>query len=99
MASLEKMAGRLPDAISKRFVSFLQKVEVDEHHVGVYASKKDGRIIKADHPQALLHGSLVSQHRRNDYEWQVCECCSALSLDRGFPLWSLASHIKNGQSG
>ncbi len=26
----------------------------------MYASKKDGRIIKADHPQALLHGSLVS---------------------------------------
>ena len=35
-------------------------LEVDEHHVGVYASKKDGRIIKADHPQALLHGSARS---------------------------------------
>lgn len=36
------------------------KVEIDEHHVGVYASKTDDRIIKADHPKALLHGSLVS---------------------------------------
>lgn len=51
---------QLPDAISKRYRFIPAKVEVDEHHVGVYASKKDGRIIKADHPQALLHGSLVS---------------------------------------
>ena len=28
--------------------------------MGVYASKTDDRIIKADHPKALLHGSLVS---------------------------------------
>lgn len=51
---------QLPDAISKRYRFIPAKIEIDEHHVGVYASKKDGRIIKADHPQALLHGSLVS---------------------------------------
>jgi transposase len=51
---------RLPDAVSKRYRFIPAKVEVDEHHVGVYASKKDGRIIKAKHPKALLHGSLVS---------------------------------------
>lgn len=51
---------QLPDAISKRYRFILAKVEIDEHHVGVYASKKDGRILKADHPKALLHGSLVS---------------------------------------
>lgn len=28
--------------------------------MGVYASKIDDSIIKADHPKALLHGSLVS---------------------------------------
>ena len=28
--------------------------------MGVYASKTDDRIIKAEHPKALLHGSLVS---------------------------------------
>lgn len=51
---------QLPDAISKRYRFIPAKVEIDEHHVGVYASKKDGRILKADHPKALLHGSLVS---------------------------------------
>ena len=51
---------QLPDAISKRYRFIPAKVEIYEHHVGVYASKKDGRILKADHPKALLHGSLVS---------------------------------------
>lgn len=35
------------------------KVEVEEHHIGVYASKTDEHMVKADHPKALLHGSLV----------------------------------------
>lgn len=51
---------QLPDAISKRYKFIPAKVEVDEHHVGVYASKSDGHIVKADHPKALLHGSPVS---------------------------------------
>ena len=51
---------QLPDAISKRYRFIPAKVEIDEHHVGVYASKTDNHIIKADHPKALLHGSLVS---------------------------------------
>ena len=51
---------QLPDAISKHYRFIPAKVEIDEHHVDVYASKTDGRIIKADHPKALLHGSLVS---------------------------------------
>ena len=51
---------QLPDAIAKRYRFIPAKVEVDEHHVGVYAGKADGRIIKAPHPRALLHGSLVS---------------------------------------
>lgn len=50
---------QLPDAISKHYRFIPAKVEIDEHHVGVYASKTDDRIIKADHPKALLHGSLV----------------------------------------
>lgn len=36
------------------------RVEVEEHHIGVYASKKDCHMKKEDHPKALLHGSLVS---------------------------------------
>ena len=51
---------QLPDAISKHYRFIPAKVEIDEHHVGVYASKTDDRIIKAEHPKALLHGSLVS---------------------------------------
>ena len=51
---------QLPDAISKRYRFIPAKVEIDEHHVGVYASETDDRIIKVDHPKALLHGSLVS---------------------------------------
>ena len=51
---------QLPDAISKRYHFTPAKVEVDEHHVGVYASKADGHMVKAKHPKALLHGSPVS---------------------------------------
>jgi len=51
---------QLPDAIARRYRFIPAKVEVDEHHIGVYASKTDGHVIKAEHPKALLHGSLVS---------------------------------------
>ena len=51
---------QLPDAVSKRYHFIPAKVEVDEHHVGVYVSKTDGHIVKAPHPKALLHGSAVS---------------------------------------
>jgi len=51
---------QLPDMITKRYHFTPAKVEVDEHHVGVYASKSDGHMVKADHPKPLLHGSLVS---------------------------------------
>ena len=51
---------QLPDAISRKYHFVPAKVEVEEHHVGVYASKTDEHMVKADHPKALLHGSLVS---------------------------------------
>ena len=51
---------QLPDAISRKYHFVPAKVEVEEHHIGVYASKTDEHMIKADHPEALLHGSLVS---------------------------------------
>ena len=51
---------QLPDAISKRYNFIPAKVEVEEHHIGVYASKADGHMTKAEHPRGLLHGSLVS---------------------------------------
>lgn len=51
---------QLPDEISRRYRFTPAKVEVDEHHVGVYASKVDEHMVKAPHPKALLHGSPVS---------------------------------------
>lgn len=33
---------QLPDAISRRYRFVPAKVEVEEHHIGVYADKKDG---------------------------------------------------------
>ena len=51
---------QLPDAISRKYHFVPAKVEVEEHHIGVYASKTDEHMVKADHTKALLHGSLVS---------------------------------------
>ena len=51
---------QLPDAISKKYHFVPARVEVEEHHIGVYASKTDEHMVKADHPKALLQGSLVS---------------------------------------
>ena len=51
---------QLPDAISRKYHFVPAKVEVEEHHIGVYASKTDEHMVKADHPKELLHGSLVS---------------------------------------
>lgn len=51
---------QLPDAISKKYHFAPARVEVEEHHIGVYASKTDEHMVKADHPKVLLHGSLVS---------------------------------------
>lgn len=56
----EKGWKQLPDAISRKYHFVPAKVEVEEHHIGVYASKTDEHMVKADHPKTLLHGSLVS---------------------------------------
>ena len=50
----------LPDAISRRYRFIPAKVEVEEHHIGVYSDKKDDHMVKAKHPKGLLHGSPVS---------------------------------------
>lgn len=56
----EKGWKQLPDAISRKYHFVPAKVEVEEHHIGVYASKTDEHMVKANHPKSLLHGSLVS---------------------------------------
>ncbi|MFR0988685.1 MAG: IS66 family transposase [Anaerobutyricum hallii] len=51
---------QLPDEIYKRYRFIPAKVEVEEHHVGVYTSKEGDTMKKAPHPACLLRGSLVS---------------------------------------
>lgn len=51
---------QLPDAVSKCYRFIPAKVEIEEHHIGVYSSKTDEHMVKAPHPRNLLHGSLVS---------------------------------------
>ena len=51
---------QLEDEIINRYRFTPMKVEIEEHHVGVYKSKKDNRFIKASHPGYLLRNSLVS---------------------------------------
>ena len=51
---------QLPDAIARRYRFIPATVEVDEHHIGVYSSKRDEHMVKAPSPKPLLHGSLVS---------------------------------------
>lgn len=51
---------QLPDEVYRRYRFTPAKVEVEEHHVAVYAGKNEDKIIKAGHPGYLLKGSLVS---------------------------------------
>ena len=51
---------QLPDEVCRRYGFTPAKVEVEEHHVKVYAGKKTDEIVKAPHPESLLRGSLVS---------------------------------------
>lgn len=52
---------QLEDEIYNRYKFTPAKVELEEHHVGVYKSKKDNHFKKADHPGYLLRNSLVSE--------------------------------------
>ena len=51
---------QLKDEIYNRYRFTPAKIELEEHHVGVYRSKKDNHFKKADHPAYLLRNSLVS---------------------------------------
>lgn len=51
---------QLPDVITKKYIFKPAEVTVIEHHIGVYASKKDEHIVKASHPNWLLRTSPVS---------------------------------------
>ena len=51
---------QLPDEVYRRYGFTPAKVEVEEHHVKVYAGKKTDKIVRAPHSGSLLRGSLVS---------------------------------------
>ena len=51
---------QLPDEVYRRYGFTPAKVEVEEHHVKVYAGKKTDEIVRAPHPEVLLRGCLVS---------------------------------------
>lgn len=51
---------QLPDAVIQHYRFVPAEVIVEEHHIGVYSSKKDSHMVKAPHPKSLLRGSLVS---------------------------------------
>ena len=51
---------QLPDVVTKKYLFTPAKVTVEEHHIGVYASKKDSHMVKASHPNWLLKSSPVS---------------------------------------
>ena len=51
---------QLEDEIYSRYHFTPMKIEVEEHHVGVYKSRKDNHFKKADHPAYLLRNRLAS---------------------------------------
>jgi transposase len=51
---------QLEDEIQRRYIFTPMKVEVEEHHIGVYKSRKDNRFVKGDTPAYLLRQSPAS---------------------------------------
>lgn len=51
---------RLPDQVYKKLEMHPAQYEVFEHHIAVYASKSEDRIVKAPHPTELLNNSIAT---------------------------------------
>ena len=51
---------RLPDEVYRKLDFHPATFEVLEHHIAVYAGKKEDKIVKADHPAELLDHSIVT---------------------------------------
>ncbi len=51
---------RLPDQIYRKLEVRPAQYEVMEHHIAVYASKSEDKIVKAPHPAELLDNSIAS---------------------------------------
>lgn len=66
------------------------KVEVDEHHIGVYLDKKDNRMVKAPHPSSIPQREPgIRKHWHSHYERQIYERSSpAPNRKRIHAVWS-----------
>lgn len=51
---------RLPDQVYKKLEMHPAQYEVFEHHIAVYASKNEDRIVRAPHPAELLDNSVAT---------------------------------------
>ena len=51
---------RLPDDVYRKLEYHPATKEVVEHHIAVYAAKKDDRIVRAPHPTELLNHSIAT---------------------------------------
>ena len=92
----EKGWKQLPDAISRCYRFVPAKVEVEEHHVGVYSSKTDDRMVKAPHPKKLLPGSLVSPSlAAADLNGKYVNAVPLYRLEKEFERYGLAITRQN----
>lgn len=86
---------QLPDAISKKYHFVPARVEVEEHHIGVYASKT-GQSRPSKSITAWKFGITISWSC--DHQWKVCECSSSLSVRAGIPaLWPADHKAEHGK--
>ena len=87
---------QLPDAISRKYHFVPAKVELEEHHIGVYASKTDGKGGSSKGVAAWESGITIPGCC--DHQWKVCECSSSLSVRAGIPaLWSADHKAEHGK--
>ena len=71
-------------------------IEVDEHHVGVYASKTDGKGGASKEPAPWKPGFSISCC--SYHEWKVCKCGSALPSGTGVhPIWPCYNQTEHGK--
>ena len=50
----------LPDEVYRKLEMHPATYEVIEHHIKVYKGKKNGTIVKADHPKEMLNNSIAT---------------------------------------
>jgi transposase len=87
---------QLPDAISRQYVFKPAEIKVEEHHIGVYSSKADGHMKKAEHPRSLLHGSMVSPSlAAGIMNGKYVNACPLNRMEKEFERYGLCINRKN----